>query len=175
MYILYVWGHICALFIVSCWSEDATKAGSVCDFKSVCFHKWKMLKTLAESEQQSEIYSPVSDLCVPHASVCLYALTVNNNLLYRIKVFAFHKSPVSILLVVLPPHCLFIIWWGLTFLISGGFLGSLHGWGNPRKGHCVQCETLKNKKLRGYGKSYLMHFIYLAHLNKHKGPQSVAQ
>lgn len=50
-----------------------------------------MLKTLAESKQQSKICSPVSDPCVPHASVCLCALTVNNNLLYRIKVFAFHK------------------------------------------------------------------------------------
>lgn len=48
-----------------------------------------MLKTLAEFKQQSKIYSPVSDSCVPHASVCLCALTVNNNLLYRIKVFAF--------------------------------------------------------------------------------------
>lgn len=59
----------------------------MCDFKSVCFHEWEDVEDVGRVQAAELNYSPVSGPCVPHASVCLCALTVNNNLLYRIKVF----------------------------------------------------------------------------------------
>lgn len=103
MYILHVWGHICALFVVRVVDQKMAPNWGLCVFLKVCvFTNGKILKRLAESKQQSKTHSPVSDPRVPHASVCLCALTVNNNLLYRIKVFAFQKHK---LLNHLRPFC----------------------------------------------------------------------
>lgn len=92
MYILHVWGHVCALLVVRVVDQKMPPYLGLCVILKVCvFTMGKMLRTSAESEQQSKTHSPVSDPREPHASVCLCALTVNNHLLYRIKVFAFHK------------------------------------------------------------------------------------